>query len=57
MSNIRGYYEGYTDGYKDGRRVGSEEALKVIRQLLQDQTTHEDLYRELTDYLKSQGVY
>ena len=32
----KGYYEGYTDGYKDGRRVGSEEALKVIRQILQD---------------------
>ena len=55
--NKKGYYEGYTYGYKYGRRVGSEEALKVIRQLLQDQTTHEDLYRELTDYLKSQGVY
>lgn len=53
----KGYYEGYTDGYKDGRRVGSEESLKVIRQILQDQTTHEDLYTNLVEYLKSQGVY
>lgn len=53
----KGYYEGYTDGYKYGQRVGSEESLKVIRKILQDQTTHEDLYNELVDYLKSQGVY
>lgn len=53
----KGYYEGYTDGYKDGRRVGAEEALKVIRQILQDSTCHEDLYTNLAEYLKSQGVY